>query len=807
MAYAVVQEGGALGSTGGSLSQTTGAGNTLIVYITSNSATVPTVTMTGPGTTMTCAYYSAGHNGDYSGIFYCLNTPNTITAVSYSGAYGGSYREVSGIVANPIMYWNFGGNASTGTTFSCALPGLSASGDFTTLLLSYDVTNSGTPKTDGWTDDKTCSNFAQTSYTTATTAASGSLPSTGTYDWCIVNIKQANQVSSTAFSWAAVGSLFSQNLTTSQGSFNITPVNVGDLLVVFTKVGIGTNYVTGVSSAGTTGWTQILANWTDTNGTPHTQNAWMGKVTAAGATTLTLTFNSSIGSTAVELLCQEFSYGVGSGAVFTADVTSHANNGAANYHTWPTLTPTYSNGELFVGYARVVAGGTMRTPSAPSVVQFDSNSNPFLYALNIVSAFGPQVWDTTAVVSYPSDILIYATVAQSVTTTVLAGTASFPAPTVDSVKPAVLAATVSFPAPAVDSVQPAVLAATVAFPARTVNAGSGKTTTVLSGTVSFPAAAITAQSNATVTPAALAPAATFGPFTVNAGSGLTTTVLAATASFTAPAITATSNATVTPAVLAASVSFAATPNAGSGVTPAVLAGSVSFAVPAIDIITPAALAASASFPAPAVDPVQPAVLAATTGFSAPTVNAGSGTTPAVLAATVSFPAVTVNAGSGVTPAVLSGSVSFPAATVNAGSGLTATVLAASVSFPAATVSTSTSVNVTPGVLAGSVSFPAATPNAGSGVTPPVLAATASFAAPAFRTDEALTTAALAGSVSFSAVTVNAGSGSPRQSWRAQSAFPARRSGPMRSSWRRSCSIRCRSRHRPSAWARAPPRRC
>lgn len=409
MSYSVVQEGNSLGTTGGSLSQTTGSGNCLIVYVVSGSATPPTITMTGPGTTMKCLYYSAGHNSDYTGIFYCLNTPNTITGVTYSGINNASYREVSGIPTNPIIYWNFGGNATAGTTWSLGAGGGSASGDFITFDIAYDVSNAGTPYNDGLTDDKIIYNYGQTSYEAAGNSASAATMTSGTWDGCMADFKPTNQTGP----WSAVGTIVSQYVNTGQTSFTISPVNLGDLLVVYAKVSSSTNYVTGISGAAEDGWIQVVANFTDGNATPHTQNAWIAKATSTGSTTLTISYASSIGTTYSELVFQEFSVPNAINASYTADVQGNHTNGAANYSIGPTLTPSYSTGELLIGYARVPGAGTCEYPTAPCVVQTDSNSNPFIYALNICSSIFFEFWDTNSVVSYDSGALISVSVPPS----------------------------------------------------------------------------------------------------------------------------------------------------------------------------------------------------------------------------------------------------------------------------------------------------------------------------------------------------------------------------------------------------------
>jgi hypothetical protein len=405
--YTVIQRATITGAVGGSLGSPTGAGNTLFVYIISNSATQPTVTLSGgTGAVLTCGYWSAGHGSNWSGIFYCLNTPAGITGYTTSGIYGSSYREVSGIASNPIVVWNFGGNATAGTSFSVPVPGATSSGDFVTGLLDYSANNGGNPYTDGWVDQAIATNFGQTSYTTGTTAATGTMASSA-YDSCSLCFKQANQVpGDPAINWAIVGNPTSRNVTSGQGSLTVTVANAGDLLVLYTKVAINTNFLTNVTGGGTT-WTQSLTGFTDTNTSPHVQQCWTAKSVNTGSVTLTLTFSAGIGTTGVETVFAEFDAGAGSFS-YTTDLTSTRNNGSGAFITWPALAPSSSAGELFIGFGRAISSGPFRTPSGPAVAYTTVATDLFLYAFNMVSSFQPQVWSNTAGFSYCSGLLIKA---------------------------------------------------------------------------------------------------------------------------------------------------------------------------------------------------------------------------------------------------------------------------------------------------------------------------------------------------------------------------------------------------------------
>jgi hypothetical protein len=410
--YAVVQRGVLTGAVGGSLTAATKAGNTLFIYIVSNSATLPTVTLTGGvGGTVRTGYWSAGHGSNWTGLFYVLNTPAGITGYTTSGIYGSSWREVSGIVSNPIVVWNFGGNATAGTTFTVPVPGATTSGDFVTQMFDYSASNGGTPYADGWTDDAAATNFGQTSYTTGTTAASGTMASSA-YDAASILLKQVNNVGTPPVNWTAVGSPVSRNVTSGQGTWAVTVSAAGNLLVIYTKTAASLNYVNTMSGGGAT-WAQCVAGYTDNNATPHVQQCWFAKAVNTGSQTITFNYAAAIGSTAVEMVFQEFNPGTGP-FQYTAEGGGGRNNGNSAYVTWPAVAPSTANGELWLGFARVITPVSPYTsPSGPAVLYTDVASNPFIYALNMCQSFQPQCWNgsgsSNGSLSYATSCLIIAT--------------------------------------------------------------------------------------------------------------------------------------------------------------------------------------------------------------------------------------------------------------------------------------------------------------------------------------------------------------------------------------------------------------
>src|ERR1700746_1537239 len=414
MAYSVLQRV-LWGGSGGSFGPPSTPGTTLICYIVSNSATFPTVVTTGVSVPVWAGWWSPGHNGDFTGVFYVrgMDNPGGITGFSFSGVYGSYYREVSGIPSNPTTYWNMGGNSTAGTTFSLGNPGRAVAGDFITDALAYNANNSGTARSDGWSDLQTMTNYGQTSYNgSTTTGISGTLASSGTWDASVLDF---GQIDNNTGGWAAVGSLKSDNVTSGQTTMSVTVVNMGSLLVLYTKTAINPNYVTAVSGAGVGSWVQAMTGYTDTSGTPHVQQCWIAKAAQTGTLTLTLTYAASIGTTGVERNFQEFTVNNNdpSATFSVAGSPGNQNNtGTANYITWPNIAaPGSALGCPYVGFARVPGGSPYRSPSGPAVIQVNANNNAFIYALNMISGFQPQIIDPSpAVSSFCSGLFIKATI-------------------------------------------------------------------------------------------------------------------------------------------------------------------------------------------------------------------------------------------------------------------------------------------------------------------------------------------------------------------------------------------------------------
>ena len=190
MAFSVLQKGaGAASSTHVTFGSATTAGSCLIVLTVSNIAAGG---CTAGGNTLMGGAYGAGHNGDYSGIWYLPDNPGGITSAQVTGCYAVGYLEVTGTAGYPqiLAAAATGGNSTAVTSYTITNPGASTS-NFTVFCVAYDANSGGTPHIDGSTGATALGGYGQFGYTTlAGNATSGTIPAQ-TYDWCAVSFAPA----------------------------------------------------------------------------------------------------------------------------------------------------------------------------------------------------------------------------------------------------------------------------------------------------------------------------------------------------------------------------------------------------------------------------------------------------------------------------------------------------------------------------------------------------------------------------------------------------------------------------------------
>ncbi len=148
-------------------------------------------------------------------------------------------------------------------------------------------------------------------------------------------------------------------------------------MVVTAEPGATTPTLTSISGGGVGTWTKGV----QFAGTTEARDVeiWYGTVTTTGSATITFNWSSALpGGQTSDYSAQEFTAGLGAGAVWTLDASGHSDNTAGNTTvTYPPLTPSAS-GELYYGFADMPS-----TPSAGSTTGFTygptANGNQVAY--------------------------------------------------------------------------------------------------------------------------------------------------------------------------------------------------------------------------------------------------------------------------------------------------------------------------------------------------------------------------------------------------------------------------------------------
>jgi hypothetical protein len=133
---------------------------------------------------------------------------------------------------------------------------------------------------------------------------------------------------------SAVGSL-QQAEGTGISTLSVSPVNVGDALVLAAKVKDVSVTISSVSGGGAT-WQKL----TNAGSNPDVE-LWLGTVTTTGSSTITVSYSGSVTSDAIELDAQEYTNGTGASTTWTKDVVGSSNNTSSSTEVDPgSWTPT-----------------------------------------------------------------------------------------------------------------------------------------------------------------------------------------------------------------------------------------------------------------------------------------------------------------------------------------------------------------------------------------------------------------------------------------------------------------------------------
>jgi hypothetical protein len=138
----------------------------------------------------------------------------------------------------------------------------------------------------------------------------------------------------------------------------------------------------------------VGGNWTKlTQVSDSTENKdieeWLGPISNAGSSVVTVQFSRGVSGTKVELNAQEFTNGTGFSTVWTDDVgASVKNDTASSTITYPTLTPA-SRGELYVGFSRASSGSSAGVTPGFSYENANAQSL-YIYDPNVSSSVSPS---------------------------------------------------------------------------------------------------------------------------------------------------------------------------------------------------------------------------------------------------------------------------------------------------------------------------------------------------------------------------------------------------------------------------------
>ena len=209
---------------------------------------------------------------------------------------------------------------------------------------------------------------------------------------------------------APVG-LFWDRAANGTASLPVSPVQVGDALVMVVKISSSTVTVSSVSGGGAS-WVKVEA-FAGTSG--KDVELWLGSVTTPGSQTVSVTYSGSVSSDDVELAAQEFTAGLGAATVWSKDSAGGQLN--SSVAAFPSLTAATS-GELYFGYIRGSGTFSGSSPGWTYVGTSDGNEVTFDPAVSGVVA--PPVSQVPAGASTSAAVLVAASGGVSSTPTVSA---------------------------------------------------------------------------------------------------------------------------------------------------------------------------------------------------------------------------------------------------------------------------------------------------------------------------------------------------------------------------------------------------
>jgi RHS repeat-associated protein len=356
-------------------------GDALVLGISVN-ASNPVTSVSGGGATWK---FLARETGSYLGntelwLGTVTSTGSSTITVAYTTSIGSTYVDIAaqeftdGTGVSTTWSEDTSGTLNNNGVTTVTLPTLTAS---TSGELYVGLAFTNNPVTAGSTSGFTYDSLYSGLYT-FNANMSGTVTPTATMTSGYYGSVGVTLAASAPSTISSVGSL-QENVGTGVTTLSVNPQHVGDALVLSALVSGGQS-VTSISGGGAT-WQKLAHGYTGTYGE---EELWLGTVSATGISTITVSFSSSVSGSMIALTSQEFTNGTGPSTTWANDVGG-GNNGYSSTVTFPTLKPTRSSGELYVGVANAA-----NTPSAGSTSGFTYDIVPYQ-----IFVFNPSITTTS----------------------------------------------------------------------------------------------------------------------------------------------------------------------------------------------------------------------------------------------------------------------------------------------------------------------------------------------------------------------------------------------------------------------------
>ena len=166
-----------------------------------------------------------------------------------------------------------------------------------------------------------------------------------------------------------------------QTTLAIADAAIGDLVVITADVTSPTITLTGVSCDKTDTMIQAVAPVYDAT-VANSQSMWLGRRNATGTGTITFTYSTTIGTTGVQRVYQQFHSDRPVGNPWVLEDSSGVVRAAATAGVFPTLN-ALGSGKLYVGLLAVVSGYTAGSTTGGWVWQTDTYLDNNLYNLSV----------------------------------------------------------------------------------------------------------------------------------------------------------------------------------------------------------------------------------------------------------------------------------------------------------------------------------------------------------------------------------------------------------------------------------------